>query len=723
MKTFRIFSMAAVALMMASCGNEDIAVQSQAPAQARTMPFSATIVAPNAGAQTRTTYSESEDKINVEWKVNDEVALIHGSNKDIVRVTSVTSGTATIEGDITVGSDNEEVTLIYPASATRGTDGTIDPYAFIDQPGTLTGIPEDHDVRKGTGALAVSGEKATLKNNVKLESECAIWKLSLKNGSSALKAWKVTIKKGDEVIASSRYLSTATSDFYLAAPAVSSGNITIQASANDGKIYTFNKNSVSLETKKYYQSTVAMTAVSPVTYDLATITEGVKVPEDGAVLTGPLHNNVLIAILEGKKVTLDNVSIAFNNTASFPGIFCFGDNEITLIGDNYVRGRNANMPGIYVVPNKTLTISGTGCLTAESGYDKSNKRAAGIGAIYSAGAINVDGTNYYPCGNILIKSGCKVTAIGGKDAAAIGGAGGATCGTITIESGAIVTAMRYDDTNSNNIGAGTSSTCGTITIGGATQSNIHTADGLIYYYPNNSATSTDLSTLSDHHVALDGDVLTGTLSGNKKISIAPGATVTLNGVTIPGGNSTDTKWAGINCLGDATIILTGTNSIKGFDSSYPAIHVPVGNTLTIKGEGSLQAHSNTQSCGIGGGRRLNCGNIVIQGGTITTWGSEANAAIGSGMYAECGDITISGGTVTATGAFFAACIGTGHGASFSEGNDAISKCGDITLSGGTITVTRGFFQGTFIGKGYGKDDAVQCGTINTTGADITEKEP
>ena len=110
-------------------------------------------------------------------------------------------------------------------------------------------------------------------------------------------------------------------------------------------------------------------------------------------------------------------------------------------------------------------------------------------------------------------------------------------------------------------------------------------------------------------------MLTGTLGGNYKISIAAGATVKLQDVTINGTNSYSYLWAGINCLGDATIILKVANIVRGF-YHYPGIHVPEGSTLTIKGSGSLDASSNGWGAGIGDGKEVNCGNIVIEGGTI-----------------------------------------------------------------------------------------------------------
>lgn len=178
----------------------------------------------------------------------------------------------------------------------------------------------------------------------------------------------------------------------------------------------------------------------------------------------------------------------------------------------------------------------------------------------------------------------------------------------------------------------------------------------------------------------DGDTATGTLGGNYKISIADGATVTLDGVTINGTNSDSYKWAGITCLGDATIVLKeGTeNSVKGFKSYYPGIQTAVGKTLTIEGTGSLTVSSNGTAPGIGSGSEVNGGNIHIKSGIITATGGGSNPGIGAGNSATCGTITISGGNVTAIGGNNSACIGC----SMNE-----STCGAILIEGGTITAT------------------------------------
>ena len=242
----------------------------------------------------------------------------------------------------------------------------------------------------------------------------------------------------------------------------------------------------------------------------------------------------------------------------------------------------------------------------------------------------------------------------------------------------------------------------------------------------------DLSTLTADYEAQDGDKLTGVLGGNYKISIADGATVTLDGVTINGVNDTDYEWAGITCEGSVTIILMGANTVTGA-SEKAAIKIGgSGTTLTITGSGSLTAQGGLEAAGIGTDRNengeLSFGNIVINGGTVTATGGKEGAGIGTGLAQgqfnntsiTCGDITINGGTVTATGGLYGAGIGTGP--TMSDGGSASITCGDITINGGTVTATGGDY-GPGIGTGvfmkYGYETASNgCGAI-TIGAGVT----
>ena len=193
----------------------------------------------------------------------------------------------------------------------------------------------------------------------------------------------------------------------------------------------------------------------------------------------------------------------------------------------------------------------------------------------------------------------------------------------------------------------------------------------------------NLATLDADYEAQNGDILINKLGGNYKISIAAGATVTLNGASI---NYDDTpalsgSFAGITCLGNATIIVSGTDYVKGFNEGYPGIFVPSGSTLTITGDGTLFAAGHENGAGIGSGRSnitdvKNCGNIVIQGGTIYGTGGTGAAGIGSGAGtvenpSSCGSITIKSSVtkVDATPGSGAQSIGSGHD----------STCGTVTI--------------------------------------------
>lgn len=238
---------------------------------------------------------------------------------------------------------------------------------------------------------------------------------------------------------------------------------------------------------------------------------------------------------------------------------------------------------------------------------------------------------------------------------------------------------------------------------------------------------TDLAHIPEGtYVAQDGEILMGTLNTLKmcKLTIANGATVTLKDVTIEGThNNVNHNWAGITSLGDATIILKGENKVEGsckdVDKEYPGI-LPAHKdgaedyTLTIKGDGILiaspyETNATVEAAGIGGGKDVPCGNIVIEGGTIYATGGYYGAGIGAGSGSgSCGNITIKGGTITAKGGSLGAGIGGGANAS----------CKDITISGGEIVATGGF-TGAGIGAGIGAGNSSSCDAIKITGGTIT----
>ena len=172
---------------------------------------------------------------------------------------------------------------------------------------------------------------------------------------------------------------------------------------------------------------------------------------------------------------------------------------------------------------------------------------------------------------------------------------------------------------------------------------------------------------------------------DNRIIVEDGAMVMLSNLTVDGYYSNPSiNAAGVTCLGDAVIVLDGTNAVTGFDDGspgYPGIHIAKDYTLVIRGSGSLTADSPSWGAGIGGGLSLDCGNIRIEGGTIVATGGSGAAGIGGGEDASCGDITITSGVTSVTanrsGAHQpAAAIGKGYNGT--GGNVTIEPGANVT---------------------------------------------
>ena len=225
----------------------------------------------------------------------------------------------------------------------------------------------------------------------------------------------------------------------------------------------------------------------------------------------------------------------------------------------------------------------------------------------------------------------------------------------------------------------------------------------------------------------DGQTVTGTLYGNREVKIAAGATVTLLNAQIPYYTSSNRESFGLECLGDATIILEGENFVVGgamlinaYFGAFSAIYVPENATLTIKGSGKLTASCAFSSYlilllreqenpyripmapGIGGE-----GNIVIESGHVIASGGENFPGIGGQFMG--GDITITGGTVVAYGGDNAPGIGSGCG----SGGD-YNSCGKITIANTVTNVTAYGGRDALYAIGHGNQYST-CGTVTIGG--------
>lgn len=120
-------------------------------------------------------------------------------------------------------------------------------------------------------------------------------------------------------------------------------------------------------------------------------------------------------------------------------------------------------------------------------------------------------------------------------------------------------------------------------------------------------------------------------------------------ITLKDANLTSTKKSPIVLAegAAASIILEGNNTLKGADS-HPAILVPEGFELTVRGEGVLNASGGAFAAAIGGGSGSPNGKITLAGGTLNLYGDN-NAAVGAGVgsFTPEGSIIITGGAVKA----------------------------------------------------------------------------
>ena len=251
--------MFALSAMMAACTSDEIE-QIEKSLNTDGIPFTATIRI-DEGATTRA-LTENGSGISAAWAVGEKVALVHNGVNDEMEVESVSDGVATISGTITGDpTDGEAVTVIYPSSAADGTTGNVKDDVLIGQDGTLTGtggtsISEKYDVRKSSGAqLEVVSGTASLKGNVSLTSQIAIWKLTLQCGGTALSAKSLGIKDASDNLLASATLASAGNVFYVAIPATTSVSLFADNGTN---IYTYSKSGITIATGKYYQSTVGL---------------------------------------------------------------------------------------------------------------------------------------------------------------------------------------------------------------------------------------------------------------------------------------------------------------------------------------------------------------------------------------------------------------------------------------------------------------------------------
>lgn len=264
MKTsIRILSLAVLALAMAACSNDmeqPTAVQPAPGNAGEGIPFSATIA---TGSATTRALTEENGTIISTWAKGEQVALIHNGVVDVMTIENDPdeNGNVTITGTLK-GSpkNNDDVTVVFPASAVDKDEKAVKTDLLNAQDGTLATIATDLNLRQSDGAKLKVGElTATLNGTVTLANQIAIVKFSLSDGPNALAAKQFVIKDGSDNVLTTVTPSEATSNLYVAmAPATNAAAFKFEATVGDFT-YTYEKSGVILEASTYYQSPIKMT--------------------------------------------------------------------------------------------------------------------------------------------------------------------------------------------------------------------------------------------------------------------------------------------------------------------------------------------------------------------------------------------------------------------------------------------------------------------------------
>ena len=339
MKATKIFIMAALALLIAACSNDDNEFAQQPAEQLANgeITITATFDA-NDGATTRA-LSIDGDNIKSAWETTDEFAILFNDGKDNVKrtatVSSINGSSVTITFTIPQSlADNTACTIVYPASAANATNTGADVNAALaTQGGTIETTPE---VRVGTATIDKTNH--SLSSVTKLAAQNAIFKFTTKNSAGSA---TVNVKSLTVSIGAHKYVVTptsATSTLYVALPSVSGQSVRFSATGSDSKTYACSKASVTFAAGKYFQSTLKMANLSAMPLTMEALTAGnINVNFSGSVGTFTMKYSVDDGKTKNSITNTTTITVNAGDKVYFYGNgtsnTAYGDNTVVTIAD------------------------------------------------------------------------------------------------------------------------------------------------------------------------------------------------------------------------------------------------------------------------------------------------------------------------------------------------------------------------------------------------------
>jgi hypothetical protein len=514
-QTHKLLSIAALFAMGAltiSCNSlkEQLDTPEEVPATGKTVTLTATV---GLGATTKALDATGAKT----FAVGDQIAVIY--TQEGGTTAKAVSNALTIDdireegqkADITVTLDtpaeNGTIRYIYPASmalATIAAANPIDDAHTIDftnlsaQDGTLATLAGSYDLAVFDGTL----NGLELPASALLSNQLAIGEFTIKNwGGTAittdLTAFSVTDGTNTYDIAPASPATNLTGPIYVAMlPVADTQELTF--TATDGT-YTYTRSVTGKALAKNNMYPVNLKMNRSVVLDNVTTHDGNDVyflaAVDKDIISGSFDSGGgYITIPDGATVTLNRVNFSSPIECDYAPLHCLGDANIVLADGSYndLFVSSGSYPAVFVPKGSTLTISGSGGLSAYGyngtgsgiggGYIYSTDTGINCGTIIIAGGVivatggqysaGIGSSGHSSCDGIRITGGVIKSATGGNFAAGIGCGGDGSCGNIEISGGQIggdYGGWLHDGAiggeRAAGIGCGRAGTCGNITIG------------------------------------------------------------------------------------------------------------------------------------------------------------------------------------------------------------------------------------------------------------------
>ena len=267
MKITKLFFMAALALLMTACSNNNDSDFAQQPLKAKGITITARLAPKTDGAATRAVADNGDDKITVTWATDEHIAILYevGSTKHVAdaAITDVNSnGAATIQFTVEDGTpDGTPCTLVYPLSAAKDDHSGVKDFATLlaGQDGTLNA---NLDVRVGDGTIQTSTPSLTV--TTQPAAQFSIFKLTMKDieGEAEVSAASVVISDQSGTVATVTPDEGCDKVMYVALPTTAT-TLKFLVTGSDSKKYFNMASGLTLATK-FYQSTVKLATVGNV---------------------------------------------------------------------------------------------------------------------------------------------------------------------------------------------------------------------------------------------------------------------------------------------------------------------------------------------------------------------------------------------------------------------------------------------------------------------------